>query len=67
MQKLLEKGISSRRGIMTSHQETAYNFMEIKLKISENLRDNSILIPLYNEMTADEVNYIVKEIRNLII
>ena len=67
MRKLLEKGISSRRGIMTAHQETAYNFMDIKLPISEDLRDNSILIPLYNEMTIDEINYTIRETRKLLL
>jgi len=67
MRKLLEKGISSRRGIMTAHQETAYNFMDIQLPISEDLRDNSILIPLYNEMTIDEINYTIRETRKLLL
>ncbi len=67
MRKLLEKGISSRRGIMTAHQETAYNFMDIQLPISEDLRDNSILIPLYNEMTIAEINYTIRETRKLLL
>ena len=48
-------------------QETAYKFMDIKLPISETLRDNSILIPLYNEMTLEEINYVIKEIKNLLL
>jgi perosamine synthetase len=66
MQILLEKGISSRRGIMTAHQETAYNFRTDELPTSENLRDNSIIIPLYHPMTEDQTSHVIKNINNLI-
>ena len=65
MQKLVEKGISTRRGIMTSHQETAYKYRNEILPISEDLRDNSIIIPLYCSMTENEINYVVTYIKAL--
>jgi perosamine synthetase len=65
MQILLEKGISSRRGIMTSHQETAYKYRNEILPISEDLRDNSIIIPLYCSMTENEINYVITYIKAL--
>lgn len=57
MQELLEKGVASRRGIMTSHRETAYKNMitGIGLPISEDLQDRSIILPLFVPMTAEEV------------
>jgi perosamine synthetase len=61
MQKLLDKGIASRRGIMNAHRETAYkNLFKADLPISEDLQDNSILLPLYVPMKEDDVNYVVK-------
>lgn len=66
MQKLLEKGITSRRGIMTSHQETAYKYMNEKIPKSEDLRDNSIIIPLYNGLNELEIKTIIKELKILI-
>lgn len=65
MQILLEKGISSRRGIMTSHQETAYKYRNESLPFSENLRDNSVIIPLFNEIKENEIIYIIQTIYKL--
>lgn len=62
MQKLLDKGISTRRGIMTAHQETAYIHRNENLPISEELRDNSIIIPLFHNMTNKEISYCSNEI-----
>ena len=61
MQDLLDKGIASRRGIMTSHRETAYkNSQEdINLPVSEDLQDNSIILPLYVPMTEEQINFVI--------
>jgi perosamine synthetase len=60
MQILLDKGISTRRGIMTAHSEIAYKFHEINLQQSEKLSDNSLILPLYIGLTAEEHDYIIK-------
>ena len=61
MQKMLDSGISTRRGIMTIHRETAYKMECIsnKLPISEEVSDNSILIPLYVPMEPEDVEKII--------
>jgi perosamine synthetase len=61
MQKLLDQGIASRRGIMTIHRETAYKNLGFSsyLPISEDLCDNSILIPLFVQMSSTEIDYIL--------
>jgi len=60
MQLLLDRGIATRRGIMTSHRETAYKYMaDIKLPVSEDLQDRSILLPLYVPMKKNEIDYII--------
>ncbi|MDQ3021266.1 MAG: DegT/DnrJ/EryC1/StrS family aminotransferase [Bacteroidota bacterium] len=61
MQKLLDAGISSRRGVMTSHRETAYRdeYKNVKLPVSEDVCDRSILIPLYVPMEDKELDYII--------
>ncbi len=66
MQILLEKGISSRRGIMTAHQESAYKKREESLPRSEYLRDNSIIVPLYNSMTDEEIEHVIKIFNKLL-
>ena len=68
MQKLLDKGISSRRGVMTSHRETAYKneYSGLKLPLSENTADNSIIIPLYIPMNDEDVNFVISNLRELL-
>lgn len=65
MQKLLDEGIASRRGIMTSHRETAYKkeYKEVKLPVSEDASDRSIMIPLYIPMTDEEISRVITAIK----
>ena len=67
MQKLLDRGLSTRRGVMTSHRETAYaeRCKGISLPRSEKASDRSIVIPLYVPMTDEEVTYVIAEIRKV--
>ena len=61
MQKLLDKGISTRRGIMNSHQEEAYNDLgRANLPRSEAARDTVILLPLFSEMTQDDIARVIE-------
>ncbi len=62
MQKMLDAGISTRRGIMTSHRETAYKteYAGVSLPISENACDNSIILPLYIPMSSEDVKKVIE-------
>ena len=68
MQQLFNKEISSRRGIMTSHRETAYKDIvnNISLPVTENLCDNSIIIPLYFPMLNIDVETVISNLRVLL-
>jgi len=68
MQKLLDMGISSRRGIMTTHRETAYKEESkyVHLPVSEQAADNSIIIPLYVPMTEEEINEVIHCFREIL-
>jgi len=65
MQLLLDKGIATRRGIMCSHKETAYKteYAGLKLPFSEDLQDNSILLPLFVPMTEEDILYVIKNVK----
>lgn len=67
MAKLLEKGISTRRGVMTAHREPAYANYHISLPVSEDLSDNSILIPMYAPMTVAETEYVSEQFKKLVL
>lgn len=68
IQKLLDEGISTKRGIMTSHRELAYkNYCKnLTLPISEDLSDRSILIPLYVPMKDEEIYFVTEKLRKIV-
>ncbi|MET4217661.1 perosamine synthetase [Bradyrhizobium sp. LB7.2] len=61
MQDLLDKGIATRRGIMCSHREPAYanGKQRHDLRQSELAQDRSILLPIYAQMSQDDVNRVI--------
>lgn len=64
MQKLLNCGISTRRGVMASHLEPYYQGLlgKASLPTTENLARSTISLPLYHQMTIADQNYVVKNI-----
>ena len=56
MQKLLDQGIATRRGIMCSHREAPYSNSTLchDLHQSELAQDRSILLPIYAQMSEDD-------------
>ncbi len=69
MQQMLNFGIATRRGIMTIHREIAYKkeFQNISLPITENVSDNSILLPLFVPMSESDFDYIVSKFLEIIL
>ena len=61
MQKMLDAGISTRRGIMTSHRETAYKeeCAGLSLPVSEKACDRSIILPLYIPMKDEDIKTVI--------
>jgi dTDP-4-amino-4,6-dideoxygalactose transaminase len=67
MQALLDRGISTRRGVMNSHLEQAYQgpgmYRAIGgLERSAAAQANSIMLPLYVQMSEDDVRYVASEL-----
>jgi dTDP-4-amino-4,6-dideoxygalactose transaminase len=66
MQALLDRGISTRRGIMNAHQEPAYaSGGAIVLPNSEAARDEVVLLPLYDALAEDDLGYVIDCLRAL--
>jgi len=65
MQQLLDRQVSSRRGIMCSHREPAYAGVVATrpLPESEQAQDQCVLLPLYPGMTEDEQNHVAQALR----
>ncbi|OFW61091.1 MAG: aminotransferase DegT [Actinobacteria bacterium RBG_19FT_COMBO_36_27] len=68
MQKMLDEGIATRRGVMTVHREIAYkNYCKrLNLPISEDISDRSIILPLYIPMKDEEVNFVIGNFRKFL-
>jgi dTDP-4-amino-4,6-dideoxygalactose transaminase len=58
MQYLLDRGIATRRGVMCAHLEEACADLPLRrpLPHSEAARDRCILLPLFLEMTDDDID-----------
>ncbi|MDP8264942.1 MAG: DegT/DnrJ/EryC1/StrS family aminotransferase [Candidatus Aceula lacicola] len=65
MQHLLDRGISTRPCVMNSHYEIPYRSDLWSLPNSENARDNGLLLPMFYEITDDDLKKIVEEFRNV--
>lgn len=65
MQNLLDKGIATRRGIMCSHRELPYAKAAQRhdLRQSELAQDRSILLPIYAQMTEDNMRLVFDALR----
>jgi dTDP-4-amino-4,6-dideoxygalactose transaminase len=64
MQNLLDRGISTRRGIMCSHREPPY-FEPNRpgLRQSELAQDHCILLPIYAQMAEADQDYVVEALK----
>jgi perosamine synthetase len=68
MQTLLDEGVSSRRGIMTTHRETAYSteYADLSLPVSEKAADNSIILPLYIPMKQADIDEVIAKFKMIV-
>ena len=65
MQKLLDTGIATRRGIMSIHREACYreDAAGNSWPESERASDQCICLPLYSQMSAGEQSYVLEHLR----
>ena len=63
MQRMLDRGVATRRGIMCSHLEGAYSGRPEDvgdLPESERARDRGLLLPLYHDLTEADQDRVVE-------
>jgi dTDP-4-amino-4,6-dideoxygalactose transaminase len=61
---LADAGVSARRGIMASHLEPAYAGHQVRpLPVTERLTADSLILPLFHQMTEDEQDQVVSVLR----
>jgi len=60
MQEMLDRGVSTRPGVMTAHREPAYRDLGGDLPVSEAASDGSLAIPLFSEMSESQVETVAE-------
>jgi len=70
MQTLLDRGIATRRGIMCSHREQAYQHQSWRsagsLCESERAQEECILLPIYHQLAKEEQELVAANLRTAI-
>ena len=64
---LADDGISARRGIMAAHRQPAYARMDTgdaDLSVTERLTDNTLILPVYHQLTPDEQFRVIHSLRS---
>src|SRR5262249_25031908 len=63
LERLADAGVSARRGIMAAHLEPAYQgFPRGPLPVTERLTAQTLILPLFHDLTEQEQDIIVSEI-----
>jgi dTDP-4-amino-4,6-dideoxygalactose transaminase len=67
MQQMLDRGVSTRRGIMAIHRELPYRGgnWDRFLPVTNMITDTTIILPLHCEMTEDDHDYVVECIEQI--
>ena len=66
MQAMLDKGIATRRGVMTSHNEKAYSNNSAQLPITDLMSNSSIMLPLYVVMNEADHDFVITNFLKLL-
>jgi perosamine synthetase len=57
---LSEQGVSARRGIMASHLEPAYADTAVGLPVTERITRDSLILPLFHQLTFSQQDRVVE-------
>lgn len=68
MVELLEKGVATRRGVMASHLEPYYlkRFGRVHLPETEKAARETMILPLYPQMTDKEQEYVIENLLQVV-
>jgi perosamine synthetase len=67
MQELLDRGISTRRGIMASHREAPYRdpLWAKALPLTNAITDESMILPVFHQLTDQDQEYVMNAIHEV--
>jgi dTDP-4-amino-4,6-dideoxygalactose transaminase len=52
---------------MNAHEEPVYKYTNSSLPVSESVRRNSIIIPLYNGMTIEDIATVIQGVKTVVL
>jgi dTDP-4-amino-4,6-dideoxygalactose transaminase len=71
MQRMLDDGVSTRRGVMNAHREGAYPAGTWRasgpLTRGEQAQDTAVALPLYHDMTDDDQDRVVESLTRAVL
>ncbi len=67
MQAMLDKQVSTRRGIMCAHREDVYSSAPLRAPLpnSEACQDKRIILPLYHQMSDNDIEVVTDALKNI--
>jgi perosamine synthetase len=67
MQELLDRGVSSRRGVMAIHREAPFRSeeWERRLPVTNLVVETTLILPLFHDFTEEEQDYVINCITHL--
>jgi perosamine synthetase len=65
MQRMLDRGVATRRGVMCAHREAPYAG-RYDLPQSERAQDRHVLLPMYPDLTDDDVQRVVSTLADAV-
>lgn len=68
MQGLLDRGVSTRRGIMAIHRELPYlnERWDASLPVTDLITDTTLILPLFHEMTQEDQDFVVDSFKQVV-
>ena len=61
---LARREVSARRGIMAAHRQPAYKgYPTGPLPVTERLTDTTLILPVYHQLSVDELDRVVDAVR----
>lgn len=68
MQKLLDRCISTRRGVMAIHREAPYRdpVWDTKLPNTDKVTDATIILPIYDQMNDEDQEFVLESIFDVV-
>lgn len=64
--RLLERGVATRPGVMTSHREPAYAAVRVSLPVSEAASDGSMILPVHGGLSPAEQGEVVDALLDVV-